>query len=40
MPLSHGREYSEAEIWENFSYFIDQVAPVAEEAECNDWHPS
>ena len=32
MPLSHGREYSEAEIWENFSYFIDQVAPVAEEA--------
>lgn len=32
MPLSHGREYSEDEIWENFSYFIREVAPVAEEA--------
>jgi mannonate dehydratase len=32
MPLAHGRSYSEEEIWENFSYFIHQVAPVAEEA--------
>lgn len=32
MPLSHGREYSEDEIWENFSSFIREVAPVAEEA--------
>lgn len=32
MPLSHGRAYSEDELWENFSYFIRQVAPVAEEA--------
>jgi len=32
VPLSHGRSYSEDEIWENFSYFIRQVAPVAEEA--------
>ena len=32
MPLSHGRVYTEDEIWENFSYFIGQVAPVAEEA--------
>jgi len=32
MPLSHGRKYSEDEIWANFEYFIKQVAPVAEEA--------
>jgi len=32
MPLSHGRAYSEDEIWENFAYFIREVAPVAEEA--------
>ncbi|MDI9499125.1 MAG: mannonate dehydratase [Bacillota bacterium] len=31
-PLSHGRPYSEAEIWDNFRYFIDQVIPVAEDA--------
>lgn len=30
-PLSHGREYSEEEIWENYTYFIKQVTPVAEE---------
>jgi len=30
--LTHGRVYSEDEIWENFIYFIKQVAPVAEEA--------
>jgi mannonate dehydratase len=30
-PLTHGRTYTEAEIWENFEYFIRQVAPVAEE---------
>jgi mannonate dehydratase len=32
MPLSHGREYTDEEIWENFEYFIKQVAPVAEES--------
>jgi len=32
MPLSHGRAYSEEEIWENFTSFIREVAPVAEEA--------
>jgi len=32
MPLSHGRRYSEDEIWDNFEYFIKQIAPVAEEA--------
>ena len=30
-PLSHGRIYSEEEIWENFRYFIARVALVAEE---------
>jgi len=31
LPLSHGRRYSRDEIWQNFRYFIEQVAPVAEE---------
>lgn len=31
-PLSHGREYSEDEIWENYEYFIKKVVPVAESA--------
>lgn len=31
-PLSHGRRYSEDEIWSNYEYFIKQVVPVAEEA--------
>jgi len=31
-PLSHGREYSEEEIWDNYIYFIERVVPVAEEA--------
>jgi mannonate dehydratase len=31
-PLSHGREFTKDEIWDNFTYFIKQVAPVAEEA--------
>jgi mannonate dehydratase len=30
-PLSHGRNYTEKEIWDNYTYFIKQVAPVAEE---------
>ena len=28
---SHGREYTEDELWENWKYFMKQVAPVAEE---------
>lgn len=32
MPLSHGREYTNGEIWQNYEYFIKEVAPVAEEA--------
>lgn len=31
-PYSHGREYSEDEIWENYDYFIKRVVPVAESA--------
>jgi mannonate dehydratase len=31
LPLTHGRVYSPDEIWENYTYFIKQVAPVAEE---------
>lgn len=31
-PLSHGREFTREEIWENYTYFIKQVVPVAEEA--------
>ncbi len=30
-PLTNGRVYSEKEIWDNYTYFIKQVAPVAEE---------
>src|SRR2546421_585626 len=30
-PFTHGRKYSENEIWENYTYFIRRVAPVAEE---------
>ncbi len=32
LPLTHGRVYSEDEIWENFRYFVSQAGPVAEEA--------
>jgi mannonate dehydratase len=31
-PLSHGRPYSEEELWENYEYFIKKVVPVAESA--------
>jgi mannonate dehydratase len=30
-PLTHGRRYSKEELWENYTYFIRQVVPVAEE---------
>jgi mannonate dehydratase len=30
-PLSHGRRFTKEEIWENYTYFIRQVVPVAEE---------
>ncbi len=31
-PLTHGRRYSEEELWDNYAYFIRKVVPVAEEA--------
>jgi mannonate dehydratase len=31
-PLSHGRVFTKEEIWANYTYFIKQVVPVAEEA--------
>jgi len=31
-PLTHDREYSEAELWDNYEYFLEKVLPVAEEA--------
>jgi len=30
-PLTHGRKYTEKEIWDNYTYFIKKAAPVAEE---------
>jgi mannonate dehydratase len=30
-PLTHGRRFTEEELWENYTYFIKQVVPVAEE---------
>ncbi|MBQ38474.1 MAG: D-mannonate dehydratase [Gemmatimonadaceae bacterium] len=32
MPLSHGREYSEKELWTHFERWAKQVKPVAEDA--------
>jgi mannonate dehydratase len=31
-PLTHGRRFTQDEIWDNYTYFIKQVVPVAEEA--------
>ncbi len=31
-PLSHGREFSEEELWDNYEYFIRRAAPVAEDS--------
>jgi mannonate dehydratase len=30
-PLSHGRRYTQDELWDNFAYFMRRVVPVAEE---------
>lgn len=30
--LTHDREYTEAELWENYEYFLEELLPVAEEA--------
>jgi mannonate dehydratase len=40
LPLTHGRAYSQAEIWENYRTFIEEVTPVAEEAGVRiGFHP-
>ena len=31
-PYTHGRAYTEREIWDNFEYFMREIIPVAEEA--------
>lgn len=31
-PFTHGRAYSEAEVWANYGYFVERILPVAEEA--------
>lgn len=31
-PYTHGRLYTEEEIWDNFKYFLDRALPVCEEA--------
>ena len=31
-PLTHDREYTEEEIWDNYAYFLERIIPVAEEA--------
>jgi mannonate dehydratase len=30
-PLTHGRKFTKEELWENYTYFIKQIAPLAEE---------
>ena len=32
-PYTHGRAYTEEEIWDNFSYFMERIIPVAEAAD-------
>src|SRR5262245_56953132 len=31
-PLTHEREYTEEELWDNYTYMIRQIAPVAEDS--------
>ena len=31
-PLSHGREYTEEEMWDNYCWYLERILPVAEEA--------
>jgi mannonate dehydratase len=31
-PYTHGRAYTEGELWENFQYFMERIIPVAEDA--------
>jgi mannonate dehydratase len=31
-PLTHGREYSEEELWANYDWYLERILPVCEEA--------
>lgn len=31
-PPTHGREFTEEELWENYEWFLERIVPVAEEA--------
>ena len=31
LPLTHGREYTEQEMWDNLEYWIKIITPIAEE---------
>ena len=31
-PFTHGRAYSEEELWDNFRYFMERIIPVCEDA--------
>ena len=31
-PLTHGRIFSEVEMWDNYQYFVEGILPIAEEA--------
>ena len=31
LPLTHGRKFTKEELWDNYTFFIKRVAPVAEE---------
>ena len=31
-PLSHGREFSDEEMWDNYCWYLERILPVAEEA--------
>ena len=37
-PLTHGRNSAPEELWENYTYFIKQVVPVAEELGMRHRH--
>ncbi|MFC1694440.1 mannonate dehydratase [Candidatus Latescibacterota bacterium] len=40
LPLTHGRVFTEEEIWDNYIYFIKKIVPVAEDAGVKiGFHP-
>lgn len=41
VPYTHGRDYSEEEIWENYRWFLERILPVAEEEDVKlAMHPN